>query len=90
MMNEREKRELEASKHRLDNMGKYLCPKCGYHGAPRIREGKCWLAVFYVAIIIPIFFWLLAFFPEGDKVCAKCGAELSSEDHSAGMNYTAS
>ena len=73
---------------RLDNMGKNLCPKCGYHGEAKIRGGKRFRAAFYASIVIPIFSWLLPYLPEGDEVCAKCGAKLSSEDYSAGMDYT--
>lgn len=45
-------------------------------------------AAVWASIVIPIFSWILPYLPEGDDVCAKCGAKLSLEDHSAGMNYT--
>ena len=75
---------------RLDNMGKYLCPKCGHHGEPKTQGGKRFSAAFWTSIAIPIFSWLLPYLPEGEPVCAKCKTKLSSEDYSAGMNYTPS
>ncbi len=87
-MNERELKEHEASMRRLENMGKYLCPKCGHHGKAKTQRSKGFRAAFYASIVVPIFSWLLPYLSEGDEVCAKCGAKLSSDDYSAGMNYT--
>jgi len=90
-MDENQLKENEAAIRRLENMGKYLCPECGYHGRPKTRGGRLFRAVGYASIVIPIFSWLLPYLEEDDEVCCKkCGAELSSEDYSAGMNYTPS
>lgn len=87
-MNEREPKTREATLRGLDNIGKYLCAKCGYHGYAKLRGAKLASVVAGASLFLPMLGWLLPDLPDGDFVCPKCGTEFSSEDYEAGYNYT--